>query len=100
MKIIIYFQFHVVLLQEPQHHQHRLLLLLLERGGRADGEETLQVRSGVTSQVVWIIFTSRMMSNINFEDQQKITGSKRAKKSPITPGISSRVGSIAKLSNI
>lgn len=27
----------------------------------------------------------RMMSNINFEDQQKITGSKRAKKSPITP---------------
>ena len=29
-----------------------------------------------------------MMSNINFEDQQKITGSKRAKKSPITPGIS------------
>ena len=35
----------------------------------------------------------RMMSNINFEDQQKITGSKRAKKSPITPGISSQVGS-------
>jgi len=27
----------------------------------------------------------RMMSNINFEDQQKITGSKRAKKSAITP---------------
>ena len=28
----------------------------------------------------------RMMSNINFEDQQKITGTKRAKKSSITPG--------------
>jgi len=27
----------------------------------------------------------RMMSNINFEDQQKITGNKRAKKSPMTP---------------
>jgi len=27
----------------------------------------------------------RMMSNINFEDQQKITGTKRAKKSSITP---------------
>ena len=31
-------------------------------------------------------FCCRMMSNINFEDQQKITGSKRAKKSAITPG--------------
>ena len=36
----------------------------------------------------YIFICCRMMSNINFEDQQKITGNKRAKKSPMTPGSS------------